>query len=480
MSSSSGMEKSNLSTAALIGSVAACSFLLGRWSASAQEKDTDKSSSSARPTLPSQVASGQLLPEDQLRAFLRQLPSKPIGPRGQDPSEVHSTARIVILCASGKGGVGKSTVSVNLAYMLKQMGLEVGLLDLDIYGPSLPELVRLPPGCVGQNEAGRIIPIDYGGVALMSWGYVQPGQASTIRAPIANQMTTQLLTMVEWGPLDVLVIDSPPGTGDVLLSIAQTLTVDGAVLVTTSNSLSLADVAKGIQLFDKVEIPPLLVVRNMVSTACEACGHTQDLFADSGLKGLAEFLNERNVGLLDMPLDQLLSKAPPSFQPAMSYSYPYVRNPDNEARAAWSGFQRMAHAVLESLLGIEGTKAGDAVKVGRQKEAAASLRLRSGGCLEVRLKGGELHPIACGVLRANCRCAHCVDDLTGEIKIDQDKIRADKSLKAKELEPVGNYAIRVTWSDGHTTLVATKALATMVGTQSEQKLNSAAPSKSSW
>ena len=128
---------------------------------------------------------------------------------------------------------------------MKQIGFEVGLLDLDIYGPSLPELVRLPPHCATQNQEGRIIPIDYGGVGLMSWGYISPGEASTwgpeggdwrcfwprIRAPIANQIVNQLLTGVEWGPLDVFIIDSPPGTGDVLLSIAQTLAVDGSVLV---------------------------------------------------------------------------------------------------------------------------------------------------------------------------------------------------------------------------------------------------------
>ncbi|CAE8600148.1 unnamed protein product, partial [Polarella glacialis] len=501
---------STLAAAAVLSGVAAGSFLLGRWcnnnsssnSSNSNKKnnntndnsnnnktDNSKSSDSSRlqggrpqeekaeeeetapPAAPSRPLPAQArgkLATEQLRAFLRQLPSKPIGPRGQRLDEAHSSAKAILLCASGKGGVGKSTIAVNLAYMLKQMGLEVGLLDLDIYGPSLPELVKVPEeNCVTQNEAGRIIPIDYGGVALMSWGYVRPGEASTIRAPIANQIVTQLLTLVEWGPLDVLVIDSPPGTGDVLLTLAQTLSVDGAVLVTTSNTLSLADVAKGMQLFDKVEIPPLLVVRNMATTCCEACGYEQPLFADAALAGLAGFLRDRQVGLMDLPLDPLLSKAPMSFQPAMTYSYPFVRNPDHEARPAWAGLGRLAHAVLETLLGTEiqgEATAGEAAAVGpvRPKEAAAALRLRAGGLLEVRLRGGELRPVACGELRAACRCAHCVDDMTGEVKIDQAKIRADQTVRAKGVEVVGNYAVSIVWADGHSSIIATRALVELV------------------
>lgn len=444
--------------AAIVGSVATLSFLAGCQFSKYSSKSKKPKAQVSGSRLCDEEVVGQLS-ADQLRAFLRQLPAKPIGPRGQPASEVHSTARAILLCASGKGGVGKSTLSVNLAYMLQQMGLEVGLLDLDIYGPSLPELVRVPPDSARQNQAGRLIPIDYAGVALMSWGFIQPGQASTIRAPIANQIVAQLLTSVEWGALDVLVIDSPPGTGDVLLSLAQTLPVDGSVLVTTSNTLSLADVAKGLQLFDKVEIPALMVIRNMSCSYCEVCGHKQDLFADSSLKGLDDFLRGRNLPSLEIPLDHHLSQAPSSYQPSLAHAYPYVRNPENQDRPAWVALSRLSHAVLESILGVGDYTASNLAR----KEAAAGLRLRPGGLLEVRLKGGELHPISCGELRAACRCAHCVDDLTGEVKIDQDKLRHDQSLRARDVEKVGNYAVSVLWSDGHSTLVATQALARMVG-----------------
>eukprot|EP00435_Cladocopium_sp_Y103_P025695 s1744_g6.t1 len=318
----------------------------------------------------------------------------------------------------------------------------------------------LPPNCVTQNEAGRIIPIDYGGVALMSWGYINPGEASTIRAPIANQIVGQLLTGVEWGPLDILIIDSPPGTGDVLLSIAQTLSVDGSVLVTTSNSISLADVNKGLQLFTKVDIEPLLVVRNMASVCCEACQHEQPIFVDSAMEGLTEFLTERSVGLVDLPLDEKLSQAPLSFQPANALLYPFMRNPQHQERSAWRALRKATRCVLEAALGLKGA---GATSKGPKRQAPASLRIRPGGLLEVRLRGGDLKPLSCGELRANCRCALCVDEMTGEIKIDQEKIRGDLTLKAKSLEQVGNYAVSVLWSDGHQTLVALRALAEMVG-----------------
>lgn len=396
----------------------------------------------------------------QLAGFVRQLPQRNLGPRQQAQGDKgHSTARAVLLCASGKGGVGKSTTAVNLAYALHELGLKVGVLDLDIYGPSLPELVKLPEDSILQNQQGFLKPATYGGVQVMSWGYVQPGQSATIRAPIVNQITAQLLTMVVWGDLDVLVIDSPPGTGDVHLSLAQSLQVDGAVLVTTANLLSLADVAKGIQLFEKVEIPVLLTVVNMSCIACEACGHEQDLFIDDVTEEIPGYLRKRNVGLFRMPLDPLLSKAPMHPEPELMLSYPFIRNEDNEGRPAWLGFRRLAAATLQAMLG----DSGGAPTTVRAAAPATALRLRTGGLLEVRVQGGDLRPVPCGEIRAACRCAHCVDDVTGEVKIDREKVRADVNLKAKGVEPVGNYAWSVEWADGHRTLVSIKALEEMVG-----------------
>jgi len=457
----------NVPIVVAIASVGMSSFLLG-WFMKGRHNDrypkaavsgsgAQSQNADSLRTRESLVDQAEAVPASELVGYLRQLPMKALNPRG--PMPPHSTARAVLVCASGKGGVGKSTTSVNLAYMLKELGLEVGLLDLDIYGPSLPQLVKLPMEAgVMQNEAGRIVPLDYAGVGLMSWGYIQPGEAATIRAPIANEMTKKLLTDVEWGALDVLLVDTPPGTGDVLLSLAQTLAVDGAVLVTTANDLSLADVVKGVKMFEKVEIPPLLAVLNMASFECHKCGYEHELFADGSVAQLPSFLTSKSIGLLRLPLDPELSRAPAYPLPPHLFAYPYVRNIDFESRPAWKGYRRLAHAVLSALLGV-----GVEKPVRSGEAAAASLFVRAGGMLEVRLKGGELKSIECGRLRAACKCAHCVDDMTGELKIDQQKILKDRTIRAKDVEKVGNYAVNIHWADGHCTLIATKALEELVG-----------------
>jgi len=373
---------------------------------------------------------------------------------------VHSAARAVIACASGKGGVGKSTVAVNFAYMLGHLGLKVGLLDLDIYGPSLPELIKLPSDCGRRTESGLLVPIDYGEVAIMSWGYIQPGQSMTIRAPIANQIVNQLLTGVDWGALDVLVVDTPPGTGDVLLSLSQTLAVDGAVLVTTANELSLADVVKGMALFEKVEIPTLLTVVNMATFCCQNCCHEQELFVDGAINRLPDFLNAKSVRLMKFPFDPELSKAPLESLPPISHMYPFVRNPDLESRPAWESFRRMTHGVLAALLGIgvTGTKRPGP----SSRTTTARLRLLAEGKLSIRLSNGDTRQVECSELRAMCKCAHCVDDLTGEVKVNREQIRKDRSLHALEVKPKGNYGVSIRWSDSHCSLIALKAVEELV------------------
>lgn len=389
--------------------------------------------------------------------LLKQLPFRALGHRtgvpggGRGTNEPpHSTTRAAIVVASGKGGVGKSTISVNLAFSLQQAGLNVGLLDLDIYGPSLPELIKMPPNCVMATPNGGIVPLDYGGVALMSWGYVEPGKAATIRAPIASQMVTQLLTQVHWGDLDCLLIDSPPGTGDVLLSLSQTLRTDGAVLVTTGNEISVADLMKGIQLFEKVEIPTLAVCLNMAYHPCEACGHKTTLFADHASKVISKVLEGAgNVPLHTLPLDPQMSQAPDQPVPPRLQQYPYVQNPDFDGQPAQVAFKKLALSVASQILS--------------SRTAGAKLLLRQGGSLELRLPGGDLLPARCGELRASCRCAHCVDENTGEVLIDQKAIRQSSTLHAVAVEPVGNYGAEVQWSDGHRSLLSLKAIEKIVG-----------------
>lgn len=400
---------------------------------------------------PIPVEAGQTMTTKELLRLIAQLPAKRFG----NAPGAKNSAKGILVCASGKGGVGKSTVSVNLAFMLKRMGLEVGLLDLDVYGPSLPSLVKLPPIPMMQNSQGRIAPLDYGGVALVSWGYIEPTQAAAVRSPILNQMVAQLLTSVDWGLLDILIIDSPPGTGDVLLSLGQTLPVDGAIIVTTANHISLADVLKGVQLFEKLAIPPLLVVANMASLRCEKCGHDQDLFTDSAMEKLPYLLESKGVGLVKIPMDPALSQAPRSPMPPNACKYPFVRNPDNDARPAAAAFRHLAHMALESLLGVTSGEARPGERT--------TLKLRPGGRLEVRLGSGKLRGLEASEVRAACRCAHCIDEITGEVKIDREAVRRDLRLQATNVWAVGNYAVNVKWSDGHNSVVALRALEQMVG-----------------
>lgn len=446
-------------TVAALSVVAVVSFIFGRSIGRRKEKfrgEGEAQRKARNRDAPDVVGQPVEYSEEELVRFLLQLPSRPLCPREQ--GEVHSTVRAVLLCASGKGGVGKSTVSVNLAYALHGFGLTVGLLDLDIYGPSLPELIRLPPNSAVKNEQGRVVPLGYGGVGVMSYGYIAPGQAATIRAPIANSLVQQLLTNVEWGELDVLVVDTPPGTGDVLLTLSQTLQVDGAVLVTTGNALSLVDVAKGLQLFEKVDIPTLLVVLNMASMCCNECRNEQQLFIDGAIAGLPGLLEIRQVPLVKLPLDPVLSRTPSGYASPQLYEYPFIRNPDYDDRPASHRLHQMALAALQGLLGVSRGGSGAGQEGDTRRGSASSLRLRTDGRLELRLAGGELHPLTCGQIRAQCRCAFCVDEFTGEVKIDRGKFLNDSKLRAERVEAVGNYAVSVLSSDGHQSVVALKAL----------------------
>jgi len=178
-----------------------------------------------------------------------------------------SGVRNVVLCASCKGGVGKSTTSVNLAYSLHAQGHKVGILDVDIYGPSLPTMVTpTRPFNPAEDIVGNAIsPVDGDGVKLMSMGYINPFDNFVLRGAKVSPLVQQLITTTQWGDLDYLIIDMPPGTGDIHLTLAQMdgLRIDAAVIVTTPQRLSFVDVVKGVEMFDKVGIPSVAVVENM-------------------------------------------------------------------------------------------------------------------------------------------------------------------------------------------------------------------------
>ena len=186
-----------------------------------------------------------------------------------------------IAVSSGKGGVGKSTVAVNLALALRGEGAEVGIVDVDVYGPNIPLMIgaRGRPAMV----ANRIVPVQAYGVKVMSIGFfVKEGDPVVWRGPMIHSAVQQFLKDVEWGPLDYLVFDMPPGTGDAQLSLSQTLPLSGAVMVTTPQDVSLLDVRKGLQMFRKMNVPILGIVENMAGFACPHCGHATAIFGEGG------------------------------------------------------------------------------------------------------------------------------------------------------------------------------------------------------
>jgi ATP-binding protein involved in chromosome partitioning len=200
-----------------------------------------------------------------------------------------------IAIASGKGGVGKSTVAVNLAVALAREGARVGLVDADLYGPSIPLMMGIKgrPEMSGQH----LLPMENWGVKVMSIGFlIDPMQAVIWRGPMASGAIKQFMTDVEWGELDYLLFDLPPGTGDIQLTLVQTIPLTGAVIVTTPQDISLADARKGFKMFEKVNVPVLGIVENMSYYVCRHCGQREEIFDNGGGRRAAEELGVPFLG----------------------------------------------------------------------------------------------------------------------------------------------------------------------------------------
>ena len=208
----------------------------------------------------------------------------------------------VIAVASGKGGVGKSTTAVNLALALALDGARVGLLDADIYGPSQPRMMGLQGERPVTRDGRRLEPLEAHGVKVMSIGFlIEEEQPMVWRGPMVTQALTQLLNDTNWGELDYLIVDMPPGTGDIQLTLSQRVPVSGAVIVTTPQDIALLDARKGLRMFQKVAVPVLGVIENMSTHVCSRCGHEEPVF---GTGGGARMAAQYGVALLgQLPLD---------------------------------------------------------------------------------------------------------------------------------------------------------------------------------
>ena len=252
--------------------------------------------------------------------------SQPQRPVGQSaPRPAHPADKVqpgipgvdaVIAVASGKGGVGKSTTAVNLALGLRDLGLKVGMLDADIYGPSLPKLlaIREKPQTVGGT---RLKPIERYGLTVMSIGFLIDEETPMIwRGPMVMSAITQMLREVEWGTLDVMVVDMPPGTGDAQLTMAQQVPLKGAVIVSTPQDLALIDARRGVAMFKRVNVPVLGVVENMSYFLCPSCGTRSDIFGHGGAQKEAERLGVPFLG--EVPLHMTIREKSDSGRPVVA------------------------------------------------------------------------------------------------------------------------------------------------------------------
>lgn len=214
-----------------------------------------------------------------------------------------SNIKKCIAVGSGKGGVGKSTTALNLALAWQQKGLRVGLLDADIYGPNQPKMLGVQGQPTPEGKEGRLCPFEVNGLFTMSIGYLVDAETPMVlRGPMISKLLEQMLFQTDWPDLDILVVDLPPGTGDIQLSLSKKMTVDGAVIVTTPQDVALLDARKAIAMFHKVEVPVLGVIENMSTHVCSACGHAEAIFGSNGGAALAKMCDLPLLGQLPLAL----------------------------------------------------------------------------------------------------------------------------------------------------------------------------------
>jgi ATP-binding protein involved in chromosome partitioning len=264
-------------------------------------------------------------------------PAQPQAAAGHARREIPDVAHVVAV-ASGKGGVGKSTVAVNLALAMKELGWRVGLMDADVYGPSVAMMVGAEAP-VKVTPERKIVPLERYGIRYVSMGlFVHDQQAVIWRGPMVTKLELEFLFNVQWGELDCLVLDLPPGTGDAQLTITQRVKLDGGVIVTTPQEMALLDVRRGVQMFQEVEVPVLGVVENMSYYVCRKCGSRHQIFSHGGGENLARELGVPFLG--ELPLVREVREGGDQALPLVAV------NPSHPVSAA---FKSLAARVIEQL-----------------------------------------------------------------------------------------------------------------------------------
>jgi ATP-binding protein involved in chromosome partitioning len=333
----------------------------------------------------------------------------------------------MIAVASGKGGVGKSTVAANLAVALQRTGATVGLCDADVYGPSQGTMFGVDER-PEADEQRRLIPVEAHGVKIMSMGLLTTKETPVIwRGPMATKLIQQFMAGVAWGELDYLIIDLPPGTGDVQLTLTQSVPLTGAVIVTTPQDVARTIAEKGLRMFEPVQVPVLGVIENMSYFECSHCHERTHIFSQGGGHKIAAELALPFLG--EIPIEPEVVAAGDEGTPIVA------RNPDSAASRAYVEIaKRLAAAV--SVVKYE---SGSAMKPREVSEEEGKLRIVWADGHDSR------YPFE--LLRNNCPCAMCVDEWTGKRK--HLMLLLPPGFRALDVKPVGNYAIKIAWSDGH-------------------------------
>jgi ATP-binding protein involved in chromosome partitioning len=356
-------------------------------------------------------------------ASQRILPGGQTMPAPQKPEGVKN----LIAIASGKGGVGKSTVAANLALALAEAGARVGLLDADVYGPSQGTMFGLSDQ-PEADEQKRLIPLVSHGVRIMSMGLLTSKETPVIwRGPMATRLIQQFLSGVAWGELDYLVIDLPPGTGDVQLTLTQSVPLTGAVIVTTPQDVARTIAEKGLRMFQPVSVPVLGVIENMSFFVCSHCGEKTSIFREGGGRGISEELGIPFLGAI--PIDPEVVVAGDEGTPIVA------RNPGSAAAIAYRE--------------IAGKVASAVARANFESAAASRPKEMIGEPRELRIvwNDGTESSYPYDFLRNHCPCALCVDEWTGQRR--SLILLLPSNFRPMKVEPVGNYAVQISWSDGH-------------------------------
>ena len=338
----------------------------------------------------------------------------------------------IIAIASAKGGVGKSTLTTNLAVALKSQGATVGIMDADIYGPSQPHMLGGTFERPEFSEGGRISPVVKHGVSFISIALLVSSDDPVIwRAPMATKMITQFITQVSWGSLDYLLIDLPPGTGDIQMSLSQQISLSGAIIVTTPQEVALGITKKGIKMFETLNVPILGVVENMSGFTCPHCHTITPIFKEGGGKLLAEKYKFPYLGAI--PLDPKIVEAGDTGVPVIHFS------PDSPAAQSYLEIASRLGSKLKGLVS--------------DTSQPTEMELSATGELMLFWPDGHRSVYTSLELRSACACAMCIDENNGKKILDTKNISSD--IRITNAATAGRYAITAQFSDGHRTGIYT-------------------------